>query len=1247
MPRIGERGEPPAKRAVRKKPATSRGGGFAPTPDQQDRTRVASRPSAPPQPGPVRPGDTAKIRQSRGTVRRAVRRTYEEQPAAKRQEQTRKIARKRQSGQRLTEAERTIESVHNQRHAADVRVIHATGLLPRAVYNDGGRVMKHNRMPAGAMSHAEAYVAAHPELTAGGRKAILAHPDLTDPDSKRFKAGGSGPLDQLKKELEGKGVIADLASKAGTAAGAAMSLATHPVRASASAPGIRSAKASAVPTDLAGRAAKDLVNAPAQVIPSVYVPAAGAVEAAQGRPERLKAFLGDLDKSDPIYNTVAAGVEAIGGDSEAAKKRLDAAWNAAKEHPGFTALEVIGAKGAIGRGTGRVMRSGVVGEGAKKAASTEREPLRMPGTNITAHREYSPDVFTSAGQKLTERNRRGRAERALEEARHVEEDNPQRAAELRAEAERLYPTHVREQDIQRRVDEHVDAEERVRRQHRSDVLHETDRITKPVKDAGPILNLVARGIARADVGDLRDYVHELEAEFGGLSNAGKRANKQLRAGIEKAIDKAEKGKVDLHAVERAAEQYREHQAPREAALAESEMLPQSQAERAAVMPYAVRRMGAEHVKARWVDGDGATIPDTEVRSVRAQDPQLADSLYSRVPEHLADAKGEPLSLADIKAHMEAHGQKPPAFLSQAPNARGASNYFRSSTRPPSISRERLTGKATKGGTFDAHMDTLREQAARQQGLVDAHEGWTNYLHEFGYRGRNGELRTVKTKREADEAIRDAAFDHNGDPIPGAVKWRAVRVNPYAGTAEQLQRMLEGRPEDAHWASRAVNVAIERALDSNTEGSGPWALVPDVAARRLEQHVRMMNPDNAGRIARKGQTVFRKTVLATSLPWLAGNVVEGVGRAALAHAGPRSYIAGRKVLSRAHEIDKDRGERLAARTIGGGHLSSVKANEVHFDSNALDPGKVQTVAHALTAFWKAPGPKQAAALWHAYTHVVFDLVNHPIEKALQTAMLGKAMRDHGLMDRHTLKVSEDAIDRAAHGALDVNTAAELGRAVDRMYGRYSKSSPSERKAIALYTPFIAWTRNSAYFVLRTLPRDHPVALTVIAATENATDEWRRDHGLDLFMKGGLPDWLQGSIPLPGGGHVRPGRYTPLGAFSDPLDTAAGLVLPGADGILMAGKGLDWTGNRLPDQSPAGKGKAAVEAFMGGSIPFLSLGQRIAAKGPEAAIVDATLTKVPPAKKKATRRTSSSKSGSGSGAGFVNPGGSGSGAGFVGQ
>ncbi len=180
------------------------------------------------------------------------------------------------------------------------------------------------------------------------------------------------------------------------------------------------------------------------------------------------------------------------------------------------------------------------------------------------------------------------------------------------------------------------------------------------------------------------------------------------------------------------------------------------------------------------------------------------------------------------------------------------------------------------------------------------------------------------------------------------------MNPYAGTAEQLQRMLEGRPEDVHWASRAVNVAIERALDSNTEGSGPWALVPDVAARRLEQHVRMMNPDNAGRIARKGQTVFRKTVLATSLPWLTGNVVEGVGRAALAHAGPRSYIAGRKVLSRALEIDKDRGERLAARTIGGGHLTSVKANEVHFDSNALDPGKVQTVAHALTASGRRPG-----------------------------------------------------------------------------------------------------------------------------------------------------------------------------------------------------------------------------------------------------------------------------------------------------
>ena len=101
------------------------------------------------------------------------------------------------------------------------------------------------------------------------------------------------------------------------------------------------------------RFAQDLINFPAQAVPSVYVPAKAINKAAQGDPSELKAYAKDIDEHDPLYNAAAGVVESLGGDKKAAKRRWDTALREAGKHPGFTALELYGAKGVIGRGTGR------------------------------------------------------------------------------------------------------------------------------------------------------------------------------------------------------------------------------------------------------------------------------------------------------------------------------------------------------------------------------------------------------------------------------------------------------------------------------------------------------------------------------------------------------------------------------------------------------------------------------------------------------------------------------------------------------------------------------------------------------------------------------------------------------------------------------------------------------------------------------------------------------------------------------
>jgi hypothetical protein len=1158
MPQIGERGTPPSKpkkKVVRRKPVT------VATPDQQDRNRG------------VEPG-------GRATRPKVVRR----KPAAK-------------DSYRAPEEQQAISQAHSVRVQA------------RAQSGDERR----GTSPSGDRPQNRAKEMTTPKVAAGVKQARL----------RVLKKRGRGAgVRQVKAELEGRGALAKILHGAGekigqtsysTGGGPAIAL-PHAGKHFGLTMATAGPRVVPVPKGSGPRKTlQDLVNFPAQVIPSVYVPTAGTVEAARGRPQRLKKFLSDLDKSDPIYNTVAAGVDALGGDSASAKKRIDAAWNAAKEHPGFTALELYGAKGAVGRAGGRVMRSGVVGKKAKAAGSTTRESRALPGTSLTEKRAYSPDVITKAGQVVAEKARRKVARKMNEHADRVKGENPDYADSLRARAEKINPTHVTEREIQKRVDEHVDAQETVRRQHRGEAVNATREMVKPVKHAGPITNLVTQGIVHADPADIRSYIKELEGEFDHLGPAGKRANKQLRQGLEKALTKVEKGKVDLADVKKVAADYHKTQADREAALAARGMLPTEEAQMAAAKPYAVRRMGAK---------------------------------WDEKAKQLLDKNGDPFTLDQIHAHMKAHGQEIPSYLSQAPNARGARNFFQSSSRAPGIDRTPRTGEATRGGTFDAALETLPEGAARQTGLRDAFDGFHAFLDEFAYKGKGGKIKTLGTRKQVEQAARDAMYDKNGDPVPGAVKFVPVRVNPFGGRAEQLAKMLEGTDSAAFEGAQHLRDAVESALKG--EGDGPWALVPEAAAKRMQEHVRVLNPGNAGKVAQKVSGTFRKTVLATSIPWLTGNIVEGTGRAALARAGVRSYKIGKRVTKRAIELDKEKGERLSARTTGGGHFGSAERQAIHMNVDSMNPGVSRGLAKSLGAFWRAPGPKQAAGLWHGYTHAVFNVVNRFVEQKIQTAMLGKAIRDSGLMDGHLRKLSEEAVDQAARGALDVNTAADLGRAVDMMYGKYGKWSPDMRKAVALYTPFVAWTLNAAYFVLRTLPRDHPVATLLLASTERATEEWRKEHGLDKFIDGAVPAWLQGSIP--GKGNVKyraPMRYTPFGLFADPVGSATGAVLPQLSGVLAAGRGETWSGEKLKDQSDIGKAEAAAKSFVESTIPGLSLGGRVVSQGPKKAIVDTTIGRTAPKPKKRVTRSSSSGpgfgGGSSSGGGFVEPGGSG---GFVG-
>jgi hypothetical protein len=1090
----------------------------------------------------------------------------------------------------------------------------------------------------------------------------------------RAQHRGSG-IRAIKRELEGKGVVAKALGAIGHQLGASTGQIVANVgagpRVATVRPNVRQAAVTpGASAKLIGRAAEDLVNAPAQAVPSVYVPAAGLFEAAKGRPQRIKQFAKDFKQSDPVYNALAAATFKTVGDDKAAKSHWSKAKKAAAAHPGFTALEVAGGRGVLGRGLGVGVRGLARTTGSqtlRKIGTTERAPRTLAGTNLVQHRRHSRDLTIKALEVYRDRGASKRAAELRDQA--AKESDPQKAADLRVKARNVDPTAIRDRDIQNAVDEHTDAVEQVRRINRTKVLREetkalgTKRPRSAVRTGGPVTSLLTQGIVRPTVKSLTGYLDDLKVAHDRLADTpdarGKaRANKQLQHDLTEALDRIKSGKVDLTELHDIARQYAGRSVTAQAALITRGMLDPAQAERARLTPFAARELGAHRdqpylreqaaaaKKAAKKAKGQAKRAGSRARLKRTAQPYgpltkqafttlgkaekkaqakraAAKTAKQEASAKAALARENPLLAGDkthlstdqMRAMQAVHGDFSPAFVSQAPNARGARNFYVNAARAVGIGGKRRGGTATVEGTLDAHPDLLVEQQARTQGLADAYDGFQSFLRQFAVREKGkGTVAPWKNKTKAQGKVDD--LNAQGD-----IEWTLVRTNPFAAGHKQLQKMLEG----TNTPHEGVHQQIIDALNVKTEGEGPWAIVPKAAARRMEEHLRVTSPSNAGLVGRGLNQTFRKGVLSLSLPWLLGNVTEATMRSAVARAGPGSLITGHRVLKASERIAREQGRPEAAaearaRTIGTAHYGMAD-QDIHTSLDQFTDSRTKTLVRALATFKRAPVARHAVAVFNAHTHLTMGLVNN-----------------QELMTPSLFRASQKAVDEAARGVLNPNTAAALGREVDRMYGRYSKFSPGERKALALYTPFAAWMINAGRF-LKDMPIENPGTTAGIAAVEQATTDWRDKHGLDAFS-GAIPPYLQGSIPGKGGTRYRaPTRYTPFGLAADVGGTIAGQILPMISGAVMGGKGVDWKAQPLVrgrEVTPTDEAKAVLQSLAGSLVPGYGLAGRIKDKGAHAALLDAAIGKTTQKKRKpsSSRRSgfSSGFGGSGFSSGF---------------
>lgn len=818
------------------------------------------------------------------------------------------------------------------------------------------------------------------------------------------------------------------------------------------------------------------------------------------------------------------------------------------EHPLNTVLIGRGIKGAVGHGVGGTMRRVPI-ESVRRAASTEREAKIVPGTAKTVRRQYSKDITTKGVQVVMDRRARAKRVKRGQDPRPV--------------------ASVRE--INRAVDEGVQAAKIVTQHNQSVVAERAREAIAPKKGRGPrgrvkptaATTLAVQGVVDTSKADLAKYLDEVKAKAPALKGKALQANQRTQGLLEDALKDH-----DPAAIGKAVDSYTRLTAELEKQVVDRGLVPAAKAEEARLAGAQARRVkkGASPETARVRKAANKTFKNAkrvadrakanlslaetaarEANTGRGVPPVQHDALLKAIDRN--DRAQQALEVARQNAHQarSAHTRASlppgvdPAYVSHQPIRVHTPAIPTKLPEPPVKARK--TGQAIKQGSADVHPAKLVEQVVDTQRLIDA-------------------------SREREQFVGEWSYQRDGKP---------ARFGNSEGAKNFAEKQLAGQWKPIR------------------NPDGEYSLIPQDAFNRLKAHEENLNAQHP--LLRSAGTVWRRNVLGFSPRWLTGNLLEAGLRSLIAHAGPTSYLSAKRYLG---ALPDDVRRQVEARTIGGGNFAQANriAEDPYIRRGGEDLGKITGALYRLR---QAPGPKQLADAYGAYTNFVFRSLNGRLETQFQTAMLGKALRDHPLMSRRVLTLSKQAVEEAAQGLKNTDVQAELGRLVDDMYGRYGKFSPGLRGAVANYTPFIAWTLNATNFLYRVLPRDHPVLTGLLASANVASEEWRKQNGLflDFWGKttGQKPGWLMGSIPGQGGSSLRLSRYTPFGLMDSEgapiVGQISGLVLPQFSEAMKNAAGKDWMDKPLSSNpSGARDALAAVASIIEGQVPAASLATSIA-------------------------------------------------------
>lgn len=797
-----------------------------------------------------------------------------------------------------------------------------------------------------------------------------------------------------------------------------------------------------------------------------------------------------------------------------------------EEHPVNTLLMASGLKSLAGRTAG-----------AAAGASTARAPLSL-GTvagekaPIMEARSYSPDLLTQAIQKSRESYLRGRG-------RNPDIAGPKPKYVHSAIAQAFNIGH--EAKLNRIVDEMTAVRQMAGRGERAKALTEL-RKAAPHKDVRNITSHILQGVIRTPetaVEDISKEMNRLKAAQTGKRTVHEIMNRRQVRDLGSALQYSEK----IPEAFQAADKIRGQIHAQDKYLVEHGLIDPQQAERRALLPYAMAHMGAH---------------------------------YDPVAEKFVAADGKPLQTADILQHLKENNVPEPAYVRHAPGPLNNPGDFYKAYRLARGGTDRgpLSGKLFQTGGYDSSFEGLAHQMASKAEDVTRASLHDKVVSRLGIRmpeelkadllartrdPKQRELinQGLMTKDEANKIARASVHEDYGNAVPGSLELVPIAV----GSAKSLGLLKDLQDPNAmgHLSEieqRALSNAIQEAQHSTTRNV---VLVPRIATERFTSQ--FARTDSMLRSVGKVTQQFRRTVLPYSTHWMLQIGSEAGLRAFIAGAlDPRYLRDGRQLMKRLKETEA--GRAAGMETVNATFYNARDPLAVH----NLNPGTISSIAHSF------PPTRVIIAAHNRYANS-FGHAMYTLEHNARLMGLGKlAHREVAEFSRswkNGVMLQAKALDELAH-RMETNPAlvAKLGRQIDDMFGKYNKFTPKQRAAIQSIAPFLPWYLNAAKYVFWNLPVHHPVASALMASLRQTINQDIKD-GKQAPLGTYAMQELARISPF---GIFTPDSTTPSAAgLASGQQLVPGALLPEAQGALYNYAGSNSFGEG-PLKSPSGHVKA---------------------------------------------------------------------------